>query len=395
MGKSRRFLFMHHEAATNQHVTWDVVVVGAGPAGSTAARVASELGVSVLLLDRANFPRYKTCGGGLLGVSRSIIPASVRAVVDLEVSSVTFTHNGSRPLTITRPTPFLAMTRRDRFDAALAEAAESAGATFRPGVTVKSLSELTNGDVEISTDRGVFTSRMVVGADGVGGRVSRYVGVKPARIDLGLEDEIENRGNVTPANSKVKLDWGPGKGSYAWVFPKKGFDTVGVIEAKGSADQTRKYLAQWEEFNDYRGHTVERSSGHLTQWRDAESPLSRGNVIVAGDAAGLLEPWTREGISFALRSGELAGRAAALAVTGDSTRSVQNYEQEVESKLQPEIRVGAVLLSVFEKHPGLVHWLLRHSRRARDFFIKFCAGEKSLGDLEKHRWFMIAVQRLT
>ena len=71
-------------------VLWDVLVVGAGPAGSSAARVAAEGGASVLLIDRARFPRYKTCGGGLIGISLGTLPRSVLATVEQEVREVRF-----------------------------------------------------------------------------------------------------------------------------------------------------------------------------------------------------------------------------------------------------------------------------------------------------------------
>ena len=376
--------------AASDDIVWDVIVVGAGPAGSSAARCAAAGGASTLLVDRATFPRYKTCGGGLLGVSRRFLPPEGVAAIEAEVGRVVFTHDGARPVEIRRDEPFLTMARRERLDAALVTAAQRAGAVFREGVAVQRVGAASADLVAVETSAGVLRARVVIGADGVGGRIARHVGVTPARVDLGLEDERE-RGRAP--RDAVRIDWGPGAGSYGWLFPKGEVDEVGVIEARGRPDQTRAYLAAWLRETETTDAAPRHSSGHLTQWRTASSPLRRGGVLVAGDAAGLLEPWTREGISFALRSGTWAGEAAARAAAGDPA-ALDGYVARVEQELQPEIRTGAQLLTVFERHPRLVHAALGRSRRARRAFVEFCAGETPLSAYATRWWFRLAVSVL-
>ncbi|MGD8166776.1 FAD-dependent monooxygenase [Herbiconiux sp. P16] len=339
---------------------WDVLVVGAGPAGSTAARTAALAGARVLLLDRSPFPRYKTCGGGLLGESLRLIPEQARATVESRVADAHVTSHFRRPFRLRQPEPYLAMVRRIEFDQALVDAAQDAGARFVDGVAVREITQPadespaddrsrrapaaastgrapgaataaadTTGSgpdavreepadasdplVSVRTTAGTVRARVVIGADGTGGRVGRYVGVVPDGVDLGLEDEVAMPADDTHWRDAVYLDWGGASGSYAWVFPKRDSLTVGVIQRKGAPDATRDYLTAWRAHLGLAGAETLHSSGHLTQWRTDSSPLRRGRVLVAGDAAGLLEPWTREGISYALRSGAWAGEAAAAA----------------------------------------------------------------------------------
>jgi len=367
---------------------WDVVVVGAGPAGSTAARVAATAGARTLIIDRATFPRYKTCGGGLIGRSLSLLPPAATATIEQQVKEVVFTLGGAHPVRVAADAPFLAMTRRETFDAALLAEAQAAGAAFVGGAALRDL-VAEDDRIRVVTTGGEATAACVIGADGAGGRVGRYVGVVPERIDLGLEDEVAASGS-----SAVLLDWGPGAGSYAWTFPKAAIDTIGVIEAKGHPERTRAYLAGWRSQQADPDAALVHSSGHLTQWRRTDSPLRRGRVLVAGDAAGLLEPWTREGISFALRSGALAGRAAAGFVASGDERFLDAYTSGVEETLVPDMKIGALLLAVFEKHPRLVHRAFRHSRAARRFFVDFCAGRRSLADLGQRRWLMRCLRLL-
>lgn len=374
----------------SERTLWDVVVVGAGPAGSTAARVAAEGGASVLLLDRARFPRYKTCGGGLIGISLEHIPSSVLATVEQRASSVRFSLRDGAARSIRSGRQFLALVQRERFDAALVAAAVAAGVTFVDGVGVRSIAEDPSGEVVVSTDGGDILARTVIGADGTSGRCGRYVGVRAGGIDLALELEIRRPPVMRSADGsrfddRVFLDWGESAGSYAWMFPKHDHLTVGVIQAKGSPDATREYLRHWVERLGLQHDEVLRSSGHLTQWRTPDSPLRRGAVIVAGDAAGLLDPWTREGISFALRSGTWAGEAAARASSraDESGRAaaLDSYATRVQRQLAAEIAAGLRLLRIFEQHPGVVHFFLAFSGIGGRLFVSVCTGAKTLSGI--------------
>jgi len=364
--------------------SWDVVVVGAGPSGSSAARVAAERGARVLLLDRAEFPRYKTCGGGLIGTSLDYIPASVRATIEQQVKSVTFTLSGRSPSSHRSGSPFLALVQRERFDQALVEAAVAAGVTFADGVAVRGIEADDTHAVTLSTDVGDIRSSVLIGADGVGGRIGRYVGVTPGGVDLALEREIVRPADGRDWDDRVFLDWGSEPGSYAWMFPKTETLTVGVIQAKGAPDATRAYLDRYVGELDLTAAEVTRASGHLAHWRTADSPLRRGPVIVVGDAAALLDPFTREGISFALRSGTWAGVAAASAVRGNAT-ALDAYAARVRTELQPEIAAGARVLRLFERRPGLIHGLIGYTVIGAHLFIRVCRGQLTLAELMRHR----------
>ncbi|CAN5211830.1 geranylgeranyl reductase family protein [soil metagenome] len=360
-------------------VVWDVLVVGAGPAGSSAARVAAEAGASVLLVDRARFPRYKTCGGGLIGISLAHLPPSVLPMVEQQVSEVRFSLRGGAQKSYRRGLPFLALVQRERFDDALVKAAVAEGVTFRDAVVVKAAEEA-DGLVTVTTDGAPIRARVVVGADGTSGRIGRYVGVRNRGTDLALEVELTRTAEAPDYDGVIAFDWGAAPGSYAWVFPKEKVLTVGVIQARGEPQQTRDYLESWLHTVGLDGLETERSSGHLTQWRAPDSPLRRGSVLVAGDAAGLLDPWTREGLSYALRSGCWAGEAAASAAYGDD-RALHAYAERIREQLDPDIRAGERLLRFFERHPRLVHLTLAYTGTGMRLFLAVCDGTKTLGGI--------------
>src|SRR5215470_14346977 len=121
---------------------WDVAVVGAGPAGLAAARVAAEAGARTVVLERAEHPRYKTCGGGLIGASLAALAGHIDVPAREQIHSATFTYHGRFGFTRRAPGgPVLAMVSREEFDNTLRKAAVDAGAVVRERVTVRGLGE--------------------------------------------------------------------------------------------------------------------------------------------------------------------------------------------------------------------------------------------------------------
>ncbi|MGH6656497.1 MAG: geranylgeranyl reductase family protein [Actinocrinis sp.] len=418
-----------------------MAVVGAGPAGASAARAAAEAGARVILLEKASLPRYKTCGGGLIGLSLNALPEGFDLPERQRIDAITFTHQGRRGRTRReRSGRLLALVNRAEFDHALAKAAVEAGACLREGAAVTGVTDGEPGadggadhtDVSGSaatytgpvvlnlSDGSRVTARAVVGADGSASRIARHVGVCVRQVDLGLEAEIP----VPPAEAakwsgRVLIDWGPLRGSYGWVFPKGDVLTVGVISARGDGEATRAYYRAFVKQLGLDGYPASTDSGHLTRCRTADSPLSRGRVLVAGDAAGLLEPWTREGISYALRSGRLAGQAAARLALADGSgadrddahgddadrdqadrmdgirAATDEYRARIEQLLGVEMAAGERLLAAFEKHPGFFHAAVTTLPKAWRAFADVCLGRTTFGELVRSRAAQAALRAIS
>ena len=391
---------------------WDVAVVGGGPAGLSAAHAAASAGARTIVLERAEHPRYKTCGGGLIGTSLGIAAPRIAVPGRDTITAITFTDDGRRAFTRRAyDRPLLTMVRRDDFDLAWYEAAVEAGATVRQNAQARAIVQDDYSAVVTLADGSRVGAKVVIGADGSAGISSRHAGVTFDQQDLGLEVEVAaTEADRSAWRNRVLLDWGPAPGSYGWVFPKDDELTVGVIMQKGRGAETKRYLSRFLDRLGLAGRPVRRDSGHLTRCRSADAPLRRGRVLVVGDAAGLLEPWTREGISYALRSGSWAGEAAARAtvppgdraavppagratvpsaggVTLDRTVSrafdagaLDVYAVTVRERLLPEMAAGRRLLDVYSRRRHLVHAAMATPLGWRAF-TAFCRGELSMADV--------------
>jgi geranylgeranyl reductase family protein len=350
---------------------WDVAVIGGGPGGLSAAHAAASAGARTIVFERAEHPRYKTCGGGLIGTSLAIATSKIAVPGRDTVTAITFTDDGRRAFTRHASGAFLTMVRREDFDHAWNAAAVEAGAVVRQNTQVRAIAQDDHRALITLAGDEVVAANVVIGADGSAGISSRYAGVTFEQQDLGLEVELAATGADRAAwRGRVQLDWGPVPGSYGWVFPKDDQLTVGVIMAKGLGADTKDYLARFLDRLGLADRPVLRDSGHLTRCRTLDSPLRNGRVLVVGDAAGLLEPWTREGISYALRSGTWAGRAAARGALDD-------YPAAVREQLEPEMVAGRRLLRTFSAHPHLTHAAMATPLGWRAF-EGFCRGDLSM-----------------
>lgn len=375
---------------------WDVVVVGGGPAGASAAYAAAVAGRRVLLLEKGEPPRYKTCGGGIIGPSRDALPPGFELPLRDRVNAVTFSLNGKLARTRRAKHMLFGLVNRAELDHGLLQYAVKAGAEVRTGVTVSRVEQhgpavpdrRTVAVILSGRDEPVL-ARAVVGADGSASRIGAHVGVRMDQVDLGLEAEIPVPPEVAEDwAGRVQVDWGPLPGSYGWVFPKGDTLTVGVISARGEGAATKRYLEDFTGRLGLAGFEPEISSGHLTRCRAEDSPLSRGRVLVCGDAAGLLEPWTREGISFALRSGRLAGewavRVAEAHDAVEARRQALNYAFAIKAGLGAEMEVGARLLRIFTRRPAMFHAALTGFRPAWKVFARFTRGAVSLPEVVRN-----------
>lgn len=380
------------DGAGDARQVWDVVVVGAGPAGASAAYAAAAAGRSVLLLEKAELPRYKTCGGGIIGPSRDSLPPGFELPLRDRVHAVTFSLDGKYTRTRRSKQMLFGLVNRAEFDQQLVEHAQKAGAEVRTGVTVARVEQHgpavpDRRTVAVVLQGGeTILARAVVGADGSASRIGAHVGVKLDQVDLGLEAEIPVPPSVAEDwAGRVLIDWGPLPGSYGWVFPKGDTLTVGVISARGEGAATKRYLEDFIGRLGLAGFEPSVSSGHLTRCRADDSPLSRGRVLVCGDAAGLLEPWTREGISFALRSGRLAGEWAVRIAEShdavDARRQALNYAFAIKAGLGVEMGVGRRMLTVFERRPGVLHAAITGFRPAWRAFAKITRGTTTLAEI--------------
>ncbi len=362
----------------------DVLIVGAGPAGSIAAYYLAQQGVNVIIIDKAIFPRYKSCGGGLTEKVFNILPFDVNEVVEKEIFSMSFSHKFDKIFYKKTEKCLVKTVMRDAFDDLLIKKAIEKGALFMPNTEFRKFEQ--NYDFVLSeTKTGTIKSKIILGANGALSLIPRSININNSGTirGFGIEYEIEvSQKDFEKYENNIHLDWGSIPSGYAWIFPKKSHLSIGV----GTSDKYSILLKDYyKEFVDKMGLDIKKTisvKGHNIPSRDLKSNIYLGSVILAGDAAGLTDPFTGEGIYYAIRSGELAAKAI-IEKLANNINAFENYQKAINDEIMTELCATIPLMCHFNAIPSVIHNYINNGKNGWKNFCKVVVGELSYTVFEK------------
>ena len=377
----------------------DVAIVGAGPAGAWAAYCLARRGARVTLFDPSH-PREKPCGGGVTGRALSLVADAVDAArlprsiirsarfVDSARGESATGHLDAAcrsGFAVQRPEadeacPSLVVASRAVFDAALVDAARAAGAVVE-AVRVADVHLRANG-VGIATTAGPRQAAILIGADGANSLVRRRVARPFPRSDLSIATGYFAHGETS---TEIVIELVADPPGYLWSFPRPDHLAIGVCaqaDAGVGADTLRERTAAWIA----RTHLANGARLEAYSWPipslDARAfgalTLADARWALAGDAAGLVDPITREGIYFALLSGQwIADAIAADRFPGD-------YVDRVRDEIAGDLACAARLKAGFFRpaFTGLLMHALRRSEAVRRIMVDLIAGQQSYRSLK-------------
>ena len=362
---------------------FDVIVAGGGPAGATAAHCLAAAGVSVAILEKATFPRDKTCGGGLIARVLRDLPIDVKPVIRNWMDGICFTREFGDRFTKRSTEPVVYGVLRKEFDQYLVEQAVRQGAKLLEGTPIEGFEQDGDG-VRVRARNCAFACRILIGADGANGTVRRALNPETAFFtQAGLSVEIEREAIVGDRldDHLMRVDWGTLPSGYAWIFPKGEFVNIGVGAPVAIAKRLKPYLRDFivSERLLRSGRVLVDDlhvSGHKLPTVTERTRLCDGNVLVVGDAAGLVEPLTGDGISYGIQSARLAADAI-LRRLGGSAPDLSAYRDAVLGGIVPELVYTRKLLAFFNVFPRLVHGVARRDDRVWRAFCRVLRGEES------------------
>lgn len=415
----------------------DVVVVGAGPAGATAATYLARAGLDVLLLEKSTFPRPKVCGDGLT-------PRGVKQLIDLGVDTreeAGWLHNrGLRVITayhrleldwpqLSSFPPYGVVRPRQDFDEMLARTAQRAGARMLESTTVSGAitHDRTGRVVGVSAMTGTdrvpvnYRAPVVLACDGVSARLAVSVGVQkrtdrpigvavrryystPRSKDDYLESHLELWDRSDPANPKLL----PG---YGWIFgmgdgtSNVGLGILSTSKAFGNTDY-RSLMRSWldgtpEEWGFREENAVGKIAGAGLPMGFNRTPHYRDGLLLVGDAGGMVNPFNGEGIGFAMESAKVASECVvqALARPEGSSRehALRNYPLAMQQILGGYYRLGN-LFSKMIGNPTVMRMATRHGLPREGIMrlvLKLLAGLYDVRDGDLHDRIITAVTKIT
>ncbi len=367
--------------------TYDVAIVGAGPAGAIAGVLCAGSGLKTVIIERKPLPRYKSCGGGVTARAMAQLkrincfdadwfdPFVSRLMIHLPKAGRTYELTGDKP--------FMGFVRRDHFDMALIRKAQGKGAEVREGEAFHGFCPADKGRIDITTDQSMFKTRVLIGADGYTSRVRRQLAREIGRAEeappsvLGMEGDlpVEAVDTLSTGHCHLFFNVAPGV-CYGWGFPRGNRLNVGVVIQKGFREGRHpnqmldgfvetviKAPASWKR----------RGGGRIPLFKRGRNPFQQHeNVLLIGDAAGFADAWTGEGIYYAIKSARLAHQAILGGFDGNRAIPV-DYNRLCRRQIFNELTPSYLFYLFFLRFPRAYNMLAY--KRIRGLFLPYTRGE--------------------
>lgn len=374
----------------------DLIVIGAGPAGSSAAFLAARAGLDVLILEKESWPRYKACGGALSAKTVDILSEHDIQIgpelIKNQISEFKFSFPGREEFGLNYKKTPIKLINRKTFDDFLLKKAAAAGAEFIDQMEVLRVKENGN-EVLVETLTENYTSQFLVAADGANSRTAKYLNREKKGIiknkGIAIEAEIEYQ-NLIDNNFKdqILIDFKHLDNGYGWVFPKKDFLSIGLGILNFEKVDLNKILAEYlRELNirikkdDFlvKGHPIPVYSDQ-TEFKRASN-----RIFLAGDAAYLADAFIGEGIYYSLVSGFAAAETIVDYLDSNSAEPnyipAENYEFKLKNNIFTELKEAEKIARLFYNNKKIVQLLLKSRRDLLIIFMDAVQGLKSYSEL--------------
>ena len=374
---------------------YDVVVVGGGPSGSAAAFSAKALGLKVCVIDKANFPREKLCGG-------LVTPRSKRLHLDIfgqEIAENLLNHSDSISFfsekkrlerIVGYKTLFFCM--RYEFDHSLIVRCGDKGVDLFLGHSITNIDTTENC---VYTDQGFSaTYGVLIGADGANSQVAKAAfgsSFDQSTIGFGLEVEVP-RAKLPDQGEDIEIDFAAARWGYGWVFPKRQSFTIGVGGIHRLNPDMKLRLEKYLSLKNLRSSDY-KVKGQYIPFGDFRKTPGRGNLILVGDASGVVDPITGEGIAYAFETGSSAAKAAKAAIIANDEKSAFDRYRNDYARISSTIKqANRWRRLIFPKAlQGVFNWAFSDASTLQRGYLDVLAGDADYSLL--NRLFLVQAKK--
>lgn len=355
----------------------DCIIVGSGPAGSSAAYHLAKAGRDVLLLEKLALPRYKPCSGAVSPIVAQWFDFDFGPAIDSQIKRVRYTWKLGDAVDAELETAPIWSVRREVFDPFLVEQATANGAKVQDQTAVTGV-EFKGDHWQVNTASQALLSRYIIAADGAKGPMASWLGFADHKVrEAGVLEIVTND---PVENGAFSFEFGLAKNGCLWSFPKQQGYSLGVSSFIGSSPKDLKTpLRQYApEF----GASFESGTfySHPLKLWDGNRPLHTDRALLAGEAAAMVDPLTAEGIRPAMFSGMKAAQAVDQALSGE-VGAIAQYTETIHQSWGADMQWAQRIAGVFFRLPKIGYRVGIKRPTATKRLGQILAGEISYADI--------------
>lgn len=359
---------------------YDCIVVGAGPAGASAAYHLSKKGRQVLLLEKAALPRYKPCGGGVSPQVAKWFDFDFEPVISQKVTRARYTWNLGEAIEVDLQAPIW-MVRRNEFDHYLVQQAQNVGAQLLDETKATGI-KFGSDRWQVMTSKGeTFEGTYLIAADGGRGPMAKWLGFSDRKASIAGAIEIEPKGAVENSHV-VHFEFGLLKNGYVWNFPKRDGYSIGSGVFRTDRRKGKDLVAPMDKYALAFGvdGSAEPKFGHPVYIWNGNQRLHTQHAVLAGEAACIVDPLTAEGIRPSIFTGIKAAEAIDNAIAGNSS-ALAEYTDVVAEEIGREMKLATKLATAFYAAPYLSYRTIMQQPSATWAMARIFAGELKYADM--------------
>ena len=366
---------------------YDLIIAGAGPAGSSAAREAGKMGLDVLLIDKDRFPRYKPCGGGLSERALSYLDFSLPENICERSITGARIRFGDRVIDRHKDYRLTVTLTRSAFDDFLLKKARETGVHVITGQKVLDFRE-DSEKVEVRAGHETYRSKCLIVAAGSQNRLQESVRERDGKDRYGVcvVTEIPEENGVidTRLGNALEIHFGVARLGYGWIFPHDGYYSVGIGGMAKDLSNPREIMIDFLRKNGFEGN--HRLRGHLIPFGGMNRVTASKRVLLAGDSAGFVDSFTGEGIAYAIKSGLNAAQTVADKLESHDLDLAGSYQQRCKRDFGDDLKYSLIMAKIMHSWPELFFRMLATRDDFLDKFLEVPAKKGTYKNLI--RWLM-------
>jgi len=333
---------------------YDLIIIGGGPCGSAAGRIAGKKGLKTLLIEKEIFPRYKPCGGGLSEHAMSYLDFEVpRSMIERDIFGARV-HFKGQVVEQHKDSRIGVLITRSILDNYLLEKAGETGIEIKMGEKVLEYQEK-NDYVEVFTDNDTYKAKFIIIAEGSQGKLKYQIRRKDQKdeylISVVAEIESDDESIDKYIHNAIDLHFGRFKHGYGWIFPHENYFSVGIGGLAKHLPHPKKAMLDFLNENNFNNNY--KLHGHIIPAGGVKRRITSSRVVLSGDSAGFVDSFLGEGIAYAIRSGQIAAEVISKMILNDDMETIKNYEIICKSEFIDNLNYSLIFVKLINSYPSL------------------------------------------